>query len=218
MRMMSELKHLFLYSANKKVYVPIDTNNKRKNSAILLLTPSLEISNSLMTLPYLYNPDLFTSFYVDRNVSAYVNNVGIENIEFDEKEENAISEAMMLYSMANTKFKIDENTSTMDLKYIRDVYYKDTVKYYSNLIGIMKVPDRINVVVYPTLHNLEAATNCNNTLAPYFHFDGETIHVLSNMVYDGYTMCGTYNNYLLSKLLDIFTNVVTYVINTHIVF
>ena len=201
MRMMNELKHLFLYSANKKVYVPIDTNNKRKNSAILLLTPSLEISNSLMTLPYLYNPDLFTSFYVDRNVSAYVNNVGIENIEFDEKEENAISEAMVLYSMANTKFKIDENTSTMDLKYIRDVYYKDTVKYYSNLIGIMKVPDRINVVVYPTLHNLEAATNCNNTLAPYFHFDGETIHVLSNMVYDGYTMCGTYNNYLLSALL-----------------
>ena len=35
MQMMNELKPLFLYSAKRKVYVPIDEKDKRRNSAIL---------------------------------------------------------------------------------------------------------------------------------------------------------------------------------------
>ena len=127
MRMMNELKHLFLYSANQNVYVPIDEKDKRRNSAILLLTPSLDISNRLMTLPYLYNPDLFTSFYVDRNVSAYVNNMQ-NNIDFDEQQEEAISESMVNAMTNNIKFKFDDHTSIMDQNYIREVYYKDNAK------------------------------------------------------------------------------------------
>lgn len=200
MRMMNELKPLFLYSASKKVYVPIDGTNKRKNSAILLLTPSLEISNRLMTLPYITNPNLFTSFYVDRNVSAYVTNVGIDNIEFDEQEEAAISEAMISSSTGSVKFNIDESTSTMDTKYIREVFNGNTSKYFCNLLGILKVPDKINIVVHPTLSSIKNI-NKNDEVTPYFYFDGETINLISKMVYDPYTMCGTYNHYLLSSLL-----------------
>ena len=61
---MDELKPLFLYPAKKGVYVPISQDDKRKGSAILLLTPNLETSSRLMKLPYLYNPKLFISFYI----------------------------------------------------------------------------------------------------------------------------------------------------------
>ena len=65
MRMMDELKPLFLYSASKKVYVPIDEKDRKKGSAILLLTPSMEVSSQLMKLPYLVNPMIYKSFYID---------------------------------------------------------------------------------------------------------------------------------------------------------
>ena len=84
MRMMNELNHMFLYSANKKVYVPIDESDRRRNSAILLLTPNLKASMHLTMLPYLHNPSLFTSFYIDRNIGAVINKASIEG--FDEME------------------------------------------------------------------------------------------------------------------------------------
>lgn len=205
MHMMNELNHLFLYSARKKVYVPIDEKDKRRNSAILLLTPNLETSNHLMTLPYIYNPDLFTSFYIDRNVSAYVDNMGIENIEFDEKQEEAVSEAMVNSMAYSIKFKFDDHTSIMDEKYIREVYEKSEVKYYAKLLGISKIPDKINVVVHPNLTDLKkkapkyvkAETQDNF----YSYFENDTIHLLSKLVYDPDSMLGSYSIYIRSELL-----------------
>ena len=201
MRMMSELNHLYLYSANKKVYVPIDERDKRHNSAIMLLTPSMESTKHLMQLPYIYNPGLFTSFYIDRNVSAYINKVNVE--EFDEKEAEALSEAMV-HAASGTKFKFDYHVSTMDEKYIRDVYNANTVKYFARQLGLNKVPDKITVVVHPTVTDLRKnppkyiKSNGDN----YFsYFDKGCIHLVSKLVYDPFTMRGNYDNYLLSELL-----------------
>ena len=65
MRTMDELKHMFLYSSKKKVYVPIDEKDRKRNAAILLLSPDIGVSSKMMTLPYVYNPNLFTSFYIE---------------------------------------------------------------------------------------------------------------------------------------------------------
>ena len=94
MRMMDELKHLYLYSAKKKVYIPIDDKDRKKNSAIMLLTTSLEKSVELTRLPYIYNPGLFSSFYINRDVMAYIGN-DVDIKDFDENEEESISEAMV---------------------------------------------------------------------------------------------------------------------------
>ena len=205
MRMMNELKHLFLYSAHQNVYVPIDEKDKRRNSAILLLTPNLEISNRLMTLPYLYNPDLFTSFYVDRNVSAYVSNMDINNLDFDEQQEEAVSESMVNAMTNSIKFKFDDHTSIMDQNYIKEVYYKDNVKYYAKMLGITKVPDVLNVVVHPNLTDLKrkAPKQIKSITQDNFYsfYEKNTIHLLSKMVYDPNTMRGDYNTYILSELL-----------------
>ena len=201
MRMMNELNHLYLYSADKKVYVPIDERDKRHNSAIMLLTPSIKSTMHIMQLPYVYNPALFTSFYIDRNVSAYINNANIE--EFDEKEAETLSEAMV-HASSGTKFKFDYHVSTMDEKYIRDVYNANTVKYFARQLGLNKVPDKLTIVVHPTIADLRKnppkyiKSNGDN----YFsYFDKECIHLVSKLVYDPFSMRGNYDNYLLSELL-----------------
>lgn len=206
MRMMNELKPLFLYSAKRKVYVPIDEKDKRRNSAILLLTPTLESSNTLMTLPYLYNPNLFTSFYVDRNVYAYINNVGVENIEFDEEQEEKLSEAMVHAMTNDTRFKFDPKTSYMDKKWVENenVFISSTVKYYARLLGIDIVPDSISIVVHPTIASIrESGITFTKPYEcfSYYNYKTNTIHVLSKTVYDPNVMRGDYHTYLLSELL-----------------
>ena len=133
MRMMDELKHMFLYSSKKKVYVPIDEMDKRRNSAILLLSPNTESSIQLTKLDYLYNPNLFKSYYIDRNIDLYINSVEPEALNFDEQEEEVLSES--LFSNDNIKFKIEDGASYVDRKYIDSVYNKNTVKEYKNLFG-----------------------------------------------------------------------------------
>lgn len=203
MRMVNELNHLFLYPSTTKVYAPIDQDDKKKGSAIFLLTPDLKTSIDLTKLDYVHNPNLFTSFYIDRDPLGLINNRATAKI-IDEKEENALSEAMVNAMAGSVKFKFDDNTSIMDTQYIRDVYNKDTVKHYARLLGIARVPDKINVVVHPTLSHLRKSPPKYIKQMDddyYSYFDKGTIHVISKMVYDPESMRGDYNIYLLIELL-----------------
>ena len=83
MKMISELKPLFLYPANRRFYAPFDDKDRRRGAAILLLTPNMETSAKLMNLPYMYDPsNLFSSFFIDRNISAYIADMNDNDIEF----------------------------------------------------------------------------------------------------------------------------------------
>ena len=114
MKMMDELKPLFLYPKSMKVHIPVNEKDKKKGAAIMLLTKDTTASSNLMRLPYLHNPGLYTSYYIDRNAMAYIDNVGIENIEFDEKEAEAISEGIIFSSIGKTKFKFDDKATIID--------------------------------------------------------------------------------------------------------
>lgn len=204
MRMMDELKHLMLYSANKKVYAPIDEKDKRKNSAILLLTPSLQVSSQLMRLPYIYNPNLFNSFYVDRNVMAYINSVAEDDLDFDEKEEAAISEAMVGNWGGSCKIKFDEKMSMMDKKYIDSVFNKKTIAAIAKKFNLYKVPEKIEIVVHPNVNDLRqsAPKRFINTFEDrlYSYSNGSEVHLLSKFVYDPEYMLGNYEYYLKAEL------------------
>ena len=202
MRMMDELKHLFLYSSKKKVYVPIDEMDKRKNSAVLLLSPNAETSIQLTKMPYLYNPNLFKSYYIDRNVDAYIKSVDPEVLDFDEQEEEILSES--LFSNDNVKFKIEDGTSYVDRKCIDAVYTKNIVKEYKNLFGLRHLPSEINIKVYP---NKGALKKDAPDKVAKFYKDGlysysikGTIHLISKMTYDERRL-GPYDKYLLTELI-----------------
>ena len=203
MRMMDELKHMYLYSSNKSVHIPIDEKDKRRNSAILLLTPNIEVSSSLMKLPYIYNPNLFTSFYIDRNVMAYID--GTDNIDFDENEEESISEAMLKGWTSKVKFKFDEDTSVMDKNYIEEVLNYKNVSYYARILGLNRLPESINIVVHPNAANLQnSAPKQIQTMYKdklYSYSVDNNIHVLSKFSYDPKLMGGPYNIYLATELV-----------------
>ena len=205
MRMMDELKHLFLYSSKKKVYVPIDEMDKRKNSAVLLLSPNTETSIQLTKMSYLYNPNLFKSYYIDRNVDAYIKSVDPEVLDFDEQEEEILSES--LFSNDNVKFKIEDGTSYVDRKYIDSIYNKNTVKEYKNIFGLRHLPESINIKVYP---NKGALKKEAPDKVARFYKDGlysysikGTIHLISKMTYDERRL-GPYDKYLLTELITYF--------------
>ena len=67
-----ELDNLKLYK--RKFFPPIDKNDKRKGSAVLLLTPNFETSKSIINSPLLINNDLFKSYYLESSASFIINN------------------------------------------------------------------------------------------------------------------------------------------------
>lgn len=205
MRMMDELRPLFLYSANKKVYAPIDEKDKKHGSAILLLTPNMETSSRLMKLPYIYNPDLFNSFYIDRNVMAYIDKVGEENIEFDEQEENALSEAMMVSWIKRCKVRFLEGTSIMDKRYIEEVFNSRIISKKAQLLRISKVPEELRIYVHPTPADLQKdAPKSLISLYDgkiYSYSKDNEIHIVSKLSYDENIMGGPYEMYLLNELI-----------------
>lgn len=205
MRMMDELKPLFLYSANKKVYIPIDEKDRRHNAAILLLSPSMEISNRMMNLQYIHNPNLFTSFYIDRDITAYIGNVDIDKIELDEKEEEAVSEAMLKNYNRRTKFKFDDNVSIMDKRYTESIFNNSTVLSVCKLLKLFYVPETIHIFVYPTVSSLrdKAPSRIKNYYKEklYSYSINNEIHIVSKLVYDPELMGGPYEIYLKNELI-----------------
>ena len=67
----SELKDLVLY--NKDFYAPIQENDKLRGSCILLLTPDIKSSKSLMTYPKMINRRYFESYYIEKDITYFIN-------------------------------------------------------------------------------------------------------------------------------------------------
>lgn len=75
-----DLKDLILYK--KPFYLPIDTKNKKYGSAIMLMTPNYKSSMLAMTAPYTVNKRYFESYYIEKNITRYIQNESvIENID-----------------------------------------------------------------------------------------------------------------------------------------
>lgn len=205
MRMMDELKPLYLYSSNKKVYAPIDEKDKRRGSAILLLTPNIDFSSRLMNLPYMYNNKLFNSFYIDRNVMAYIDQVGEDVVNFDAEEEESLSEASLISWTKKSKIVFKDGTSMMDKRYIEEIFNHRNLVSWCRRLMLQKIPDEINIIVHPTSADLQKdAPNAlmslyNNRVFSYSK-DNE-IHLISKLSYDENSMCGPYNMYLTSELV-----------------
>lgn len=202
MRMMDELKPLFLYSSSKRVYAPIDLKNKKKGSAILLLTSSLEESIRLMKLPYIHNPSLFTSYYMDRNVMSYIDQQDIEGIELDEEREEIISES--LRDPSKFKFIYEEDVSSIDKRYTANVFDSDNVERFLNRFRLDMRECEINVKIYHNISQLRK--KAPRRLLEFYDdkiysfSDNHTIHIISRNVFDPDSMGGTYDIYLMNEL------------------
>ena len=70
---LDDLKYMKLYK--KPFMLPINKDDKKHGSAILLLTPNYESSNALMNHPLALNkPITFQSYYVEKDIMYTINN------------------------------------------------------------------------------------------------------------------------------------------------
>lgn len=204
MKMMDELKSLFLYPKTMKVHAPVNEKDKKKGAAIMLLTKYTSTSSTLMRLPYLHNPNLFNAYYIDRNAMAYIDNIGIENIEFDEKEAEALSEGIIFSSMNKTKIKLDDKATIVDTRRIQTVIDQAAIIEFAKGINSNKTPEAIKIVVYPNVSALRNAApkNIQNVYGDqlYSFVTDDTIHIMSYAYFDEEIMGGNYTVYLKKAL------------------
>lgn len=71
----NELKDLKIYS--RPLYLPINMKDKKRGSAVFLLTPNIKSSLNTMALPYIINNNLFNSYYLERNINYIINNESV---------------------------------------------------------------------------------------------------------------------------------------------
>ena len=79
-----DLKPMRLYSSGRKVYLPFNEENKKKGSAIFLMTPNVSSSVKTMQMPYFINKKLYESYYLERDCSFIINH---ENHLIRERDE-----------------------------------------------------------------------------------------------------------------------------------
>ena len=201
MKLMSELIPLRLYPSKRKVFIPLNETNKRKGSAIFLMGSTQESNEMMMQLPYLHQKQYYRSYYIDRNVMAYIKSSdGIPAEEFDEVQEAAISEAMF-HTSKPSKITID-NASTMDERRISGIINDGNVKYIINTLKVDTEIKDITVKVHPSISSLnEDKPKAYKKLQVNSYSTDDTIHVLSSLVYDEKTMDGPYDMYLMNELI-----------------
>lgn len=69
----NDLKPMRLYSSGRKVYLPFNEEDKKKGSAIFLMTPNIESSVKTMQMPYFINKKSYESYYLERDCSYIIN-------------------------------------------------------------------------------------------------------------------------------------------------
>lgn len=92
---LDNLKSLKLYK--KKVYLPINPKNKKKNAAILLLTMSQSDSFELMEHPLFVNQaNNYQSYYIEKDITYTINHENL--LQIDHNDYTAINEQAFVYT------------------------------------------------------------------------------------------------------------------------
>ena len=86
----SELKPLKMYSKNTKFLAPVIKEDTKRGSAIFLLTPTIESTKKMLTLPYMVNKNMIQSYYVEKGIHYIMSadKTPIEEAALSSKERN----------------------------------------------------------------------------------------------------------------------------------
>ena len=126
MQLMSELSQMRLYSSRRKVYIPFNPDDKKRGATIKLLTRHIEDSINMMHTPYIYNPKYYDSFYIPRDVMAYINSDNAKEYDNDTKDDDdVLMEAIM--NRADT-FRFDYTCTEHDADIVKKIITAKKIK------------------------------------------------------------------------------------------
>ena len=136
-----DVKNLFVYK--RQMFLPTLENssspNKKKNSAIFLVTPNRQSSMNLMKHPLLVNRFRYRSYYIERDLSYYI---GTKSIEQDEP----VDEASYIYESVESKDIIQYTGFEKDVSVLKSVFDEEDYKNVLGDIGTNVVPTLILTV------------------------------------------------------------------------
>lgn len=220
MKHLSEIPSLRLQPANRKVYIPFSTTDKKRNAAIMLLSPDVETSHKLMNLPYVYNPQYFTAYYLDKKVDTYINpkfNISASDVqEFIDARNEAVLHKLDIeydknpdrspFKKKNIRFNLVGGTST-DKREIVRVFNDKMYNYWCDKFRLKIGDPVINIYIHTSLAEFEDYLRENEVedyrkYIIYSYTDGNNIHVLSTYCYRSEIMDGPYENYLTNELIS----------------
>ena len=210
MLLMDEMRYLRLYSAKRKVYAPIDVANRKKGAAIMLLTRDPVDSYTLTSLPYVYNPKLFQSLYIDRNVTALINSGVIIDEDPDDPTEEAVTEAIIhSKKTSHPEVRVHCHTQSInDDKLVRTFYTEKRFRHWFRYFKAREsqIPEVINIEVYPDTKSMMSDTLkqalAEKDIALNSYSTEDTIYVVANSGFDKIKAKeGKYDTYLLNELI-----------------
>lgn len=208
MQFLDEIPYMRLFSNKKKVYIPVDLQNRRKGSAIMLLTENPVDSTKLMELPYMYNPNLFTGLYIDRNVNAYIKSGAIVDDEVNDPE--GLNEAMV-HSVHEKDMDIHidlQTSSSNDMRILKDFFKEKTfMKWYKSLGTPDRfIPMEITVHAYATVKDMAVGANKialkNKEIAINSYSTYDEIYIVAPSGYKPLEKSdGKYEYYLMNEVI-----------------
>lgn len=203
MKMINELRPLYLYSAGKKFYAPINVSERRKGAAILLLSPNLDTSAKMIQLPYMYNPGLFSSFFIDRNITAYISDLTDEDVDFDENEEETLSESLVSLGNSKIAFEYDSDTPALVKRHCYDIFNSNVAKYLANKIGLKDLPKKLFIKVHNNLNELNSGIENKNSNVNLFSYTKDNvINIIPKSSFNEREFGGEYDIYLATALIN----------------
>lgn len=89
MKTLEELKDLKLYKS--PFILPVTDEDRRKGSLIFLISPNMDASGRLMSIPYGINKmNIFHSYYLEKQVGYYITEEG--KLKFDDSDSVYLTE------------------------------------------------------------------------------------------------------------------------------
>lgn len=153
---LDDLKELVLYK--KPFYLPIDLKDKRRGSAIMLMTPSFQSSKTSMTAPYMVNRRYFESYFIEKATERLIYNESvIPAADYGEYINEEAMTTSMRNSLSDDEFGIpkyrryplnDEEHILLAIRFFNHIEPKFEKELATNIIKKVKehnMADKVHV-------------------------------------------------------------------------
>ena len=104
MILIDQMKNLRIYRQN--TFLPTMPKDKKKGSAVLLMTPNFESSKKLMQNPLFINKNRFSSYYLERDIAYYIGQENVKDIDDDVLEEATYIEETKRSELPDSAFGV----------------------------------------------------------------------------------------------------------------
>ena len=199
MRFIEDLIPLRLYPASKKLFIPIDLKNKKKGSAIILLSPTSAESQVMANLPYVYNPNYFNSYFISRDVTAYIDDGKLE-MEAEDNTEEAVQESFY-YINGRDKIEMEFDKSVSAATKRKVEVALNTENWFKETVKTIKMNDigKIDFTIYEH-RSYEEIQKYTGKKGIHGYADADSVRIVSESNYTDED--GEYENYIKHEIVS----------------